>query len=96
MNMKSFDLIPSFFSFNTLIKPVNLAFSIIQSDYFNFSSTYSSRGDVTKIEGTSKSYLIGPAIALKISDSFAIGTSVFYLFSTHKSSLFYSGQLMET
>lgn len=83
------DLSPTFFGFNISLKPVSLAFSIYQTENYNFSSIYSDGNKVDKFEGDTKSYLMGPTIAFRITDSFSIGASAFYRNYSGKTSLYF-------
>lgn len=71
------DMSPTFFGFNLSLKPVNIAFSIYQTDNYVFSDIDAAGTTVYKFEIDTQSYLIGPSIAFKITDSLALGASAF-------------------
>ncbi len=74
----SIDMSPTFFGFNLSMKPVNMAFSIYQTDNYVFADIDPVGNTVYKFEIDAKSYLIGPSIAYKITDSLAVGVSALY------------------
>jgi len=89
LDTDNIDMSPTFFGFNISLKPVNIAFSIYQTDNYVFSDIFASATDVYKFEIDTKSYLIGPSIAFKITDSLAVGVSAFIRHYTGKGTFYW-------